>query len=83
MPLDPQARAVLDMLAALGTPPIGTVPASEARIAAAARPLPPGSPVARVENRTIPGPAGEIPVRIYWPWLDTPLPVLAWYHGGG
>jgi len=71
------------MLAALGTPPIGTVPAPEARIAAAARPLPPGAPVARVENRTIPGPVGEIPVRIYWPWLDTPLPVLVWYHGGG
>jgi acetyl esterase/lipase len=71
------------MLAALGTPPVGTVAAPEARIAAAARPLPPGAPVARVENRTIPGPAGSIPVRIYYPTEQTPLPVLVWYHGGG
>ena len=24
-------------------------------------------PVARVEDRTIPGPAGAMPVRLYWP----------------
>lgn len=83
MPLDPQARAVLDMLAALGTPPFGTVSAAEMRIAMAARPLPPGAPVARVEVRTIPGPAGEIPVRIYYPTEQSPLPALVWYHGGG
>lgn len=71
------------MLAALGTPPLGTVPAPEARLAAAARPLPQGAPVARVENRAVPGPAGDIPVRIYYPSEQTPLPVLVWYHGGG
>jgi acetyl esterase len=71
------------MLAALGTPPLGTVPAPEARLAMAARPLPPGAPVARVVNQTIPGPAGSIPVRIYYPSESTPLPVLVWYHGGG
>ena len=83
MPLDPQARAVLDAMAALGTPPMGTVPAPQAREAFAARPMPPGSPVARVEDRTIPGPAGDIPVRLYYPSEQTPLPVLVWYHGGG
>jgi len=71
------------MLAALGTPPMGTVPAPEARIAYAARPLPPGAPVANVENRTIPGPAGEVPVRIYTPDGRAPFPVLVWFHGGG
>lgn len=40
-------------------------------------------PVAAVEDRTIPGPAGAIPVRIYKP-SDTPnLPILLFYHGGG
>jgi len=71
------------MLAALGTPPLGTVSAAESRIAMAARPLPPGAPVAAVEDRTIPGPAGEIPVRIYTPAGEAPFPVLVWLHGGG
>jgi acetyl esterase len=83
MPLDPQARAVLDMLASLGTPPIGSVSAAEARAAMAARPLPPGAPVARVEDRAVPTPDGNIAVRVYTPDGQAPFPVLVWYHGGG
>ncbi len=71
------------MLAAMGTPPLGTVSAVDARIAQAARPLPAGAPVAAVNSHSIPGPAGEIPVRIYTPDVGTPLPVLVWFHGGG
>jgi acetyl esterase len=71
------------MLAALGTPPLGTVSAVDARIAQAARPLPPGAPVAAVDDRTLPGPAGDIPVRIYTPEGTAPFPVLVWFHGGG
>jgi acetyl esterase len=71
------------MLAALGTPPFGTVSAVESRAAMAARPLPPGAPVARVEDMQLPSASGEIPVRIYTPDWPTPLPVLVWYHGGG
>ena len=40
-------------------------------------------PVARVENRTIPGPAGPIPVRLYWPEATGKMPAIAYYHGGG
>ncbi|NOK59459.1 MAG: hypothetical protein GFH27_549283n81 [Chloroflexi bacterium AL-W] len=36
-----------------------------------------------VEDRTIPGPAGEIPIRIYRPNDQENLPALVWYHGGG
>lgn len=38
-----------------------------------------------VEDRTIPGRGGPIPVRIYRPETgeDGPLPVLVYYHGGG
>ena len=39
--------------------------------------------VAKVENRTIPGPAGEIPVRVYTPEGSGPLPGLVYFHGGG
>ena len=40
-------------------------------------------PVARVEERGIPGPAGEIRLRLYWPQATPPVPGIAYYHGGG
>jgi acetyl esterase len=47
-------------------------------------------PELRVEDRDIPGPAGPIGIRIYWPPADpgrdeagTPLPVVVFFHGGG
>ena len=45
----------------------------------------PAPPVASVENRMIPGPAGAIPVRVYRDAEPAGggLPVLAWFHGGG
>jgi acetyl esterase len=44
-----------------------------------------GSPVAlqNVEDRTIPGPGGAIPVRIYTPEGQAPFPGLVFFHGGG
>ncbi|MGH2634272.1 MAG: alpha/beta hydrolase, partial [Tepidiformaceae bacterium] len=45
---------------------------------------PEGEPIARVEDRKIPGPAGWIPLRIYWPATDgAARPGIVWYHGGG
>jgi acetyl esterase len=40
-------------------------------------------PIHSIENRTVPGPRGEIPVRIYRPYDEANLPVLMWFHGGG
>jgi len=85
MPLDPQAAAFLQMLAASNAPPLNTQTPEQAReaiagfIALAGE----GEPVAAVENRSIPGPAGEIPVRIYTPSGQPPFPALVYYHGGG
>ncbi len=42
-----------------------------------------GGPVAREEDRMIPGPAGELRVRVYVPEVDGPLPVIVYFHGGG
>jgi acetyl esterase len=39
--------------------------------------------VASVDDRTIPGPAGAIPVRVYRPSDATGLPVIVYFHGGG
>ncbi|TMB54300.1 MAG: alpha/beta hydrolase [Deltaproteobacteria bacterium] len=85
MPLDPQAKAVLDQFASMGGPQFHEMSVAQARelilgmVALAGEP----ESVARIENRTVPGPAGEIPVRIYAPVGTAPFPVLVYFHGGG
>src|SRR5581483_1117552 len=85
MPLDPKARELLDQLAALGSPPLNELPVPEARQLLASLLVAPAEParVAKVENRSIPGSAGAIPIRIYTPEGTPPFPVLVWLHGGG
>jgi acetyl esterase len=39
--------------------------------------------VARVEDHTVPGPGGDIPVRLYSPAEEAVLPVVVYFHGGG
>jgi acetyl esterase len=45
----------------------------------------PPRPMARVEQTSIPGPAGEIPARLYVALAapSPPRPLLVYYHGGG
>ena len=83
MPLDPQAQRVIEQMAALDLPPVYTVSPQQARINRKARPMAPGPEVAKVDNRLIPGPDTEIPVRIYTPEGSGPFPTLVWFHGGG
>jgi acetyl esterase len=85
MPLDPQAQAVLDQMATLGLPAFNTLSPEQARrqMEMTRAAAPPGDPVHQVEDRTIPGPGGDIPVRIYRPEGDGPLPALVYFHGGG
>jgi acetyl esterase len=84
MTLDPQARLLLDQLDALGAPPLPQQTPEEARAgfaALAAVAGPPEDPVP-TEDRSVPGPSGDIPVRIYRPESDR-LPVVVYFHGGG
>ncbi|CCH30733.1 alpha/beta hydrolase [Actinosynnema sp. NPDC047251] len=86
MPLHPEARAVIDATDAQGglLPLDGTSPAEmRAAFAKSWQPSPHPEPVDKVEDRTIPGPAGDIPVRVYTPHGDGPFPALVWFHGGG
>ena len=83
MPLHPQAKEVIEATRALGLPPNYTVTPQEARANAALRPRAAGPDVGKVKNRSVPGPAGDVPVRIYTPEGDGPFPILVWYHGGG
>ncbi|WP_043929788.1 alpha/beta hydrolase [Bacillus sp. EB01] len=84
MALDPQAKFLLEQMEAAGAPPMNTLSPEEARATTDFSALA-GEPeeVGKVENRTIPGPSGEIPVRIYTPKGEGPFPALVYYHGGG
>lgn len=84
MSLDPQTQLVLAQLAAAGAPPLETLTPEQARTAFS---LPQGEtePVGKVEDRTIPGPGSDIPIRVYYPKDSqaTNNPALVYYHGGG
>jgi len=82
--LDPQARSFLDRVKELGVPGLGELPPEEARATQDAAAQAVFGPLVEVpcEDRTIPGPAGAIPVRVYRPG-DEPAPVLVYFHGGG
>lgn len=83
MPLDADAAAFVDAVNASGAGGLGAAPPEEARRAYAAGPKPDGEEMCRVENRIVPGPAGDIEVRVYAPSDDADLPVVAFFHGGG
>ena len=85
MPLDPQARLLLDQMASTGTPPLQTlsVPDARAMMESMNVLLGEGEPVAHVADREIPGPAGPVPTRLYRPEAGGPLPLLVYFHGGG
>jgi acetyl esterase len=83
MPLDPQARDFLDKLERSRAPRMHELSPADAR--ALVVPLRvPRDPSVKVENRTIPGPAGELPVRVYQlVESQGALPVVVFFHGGG
>jgi acetyl esterase len=86
MPLDPQAKMLMDQLASLNGPKLCTLTAADARrVTAGTFKLPPErvEKVFKVEDRKIPGPAGELPIRVYTPQGSGPFPVLVFFHGGG
>jgi acetyl esterase/lipase len=89
-------QAVLDKLAELGTPPIGTVSVEEQRAA----PTPANAVMALMEEQglapdpaleavvtrdvTYPGGDGsELPARVYTPPGEGPFPLVVYFHGGG
>jgi|SRR5271165_2163697 len=84
--LDRNVRTLLEAMAALGLPPIESLTAEEARkrvsenraeLTGALEPL------ASVDNLRIPGPAGEIPVRVYTPQGGGSGAGVVYFHGGG
>jgi acetyl esterase len=77
-------KALLDAMAAAKVPAFHTLTPSEARRNMSGRAVPGDSePVAKVEDRTVPGPGGSIAIPIYTPAGRGPFGVLVYFHGGG
>jgi len=87
--LDPQAKALIDLIAEKGIPPTHTLSPQDARDYYVQRRFfsqPDAPEVAEVKDIQIPGPAGEITLRSYRPLgsdAAETLPALLYYHGGG
>src|SRR3954462_14829535 len=96
-PADADMQGVLDALAALDPKPIETLEPSEARRQPTAadaviavlkqqgKETAPSMLVPGVTStdQTLPGPAGQLPVRIYTPAGAGPFPMVVYFHGGG
>lgn len=76
---------ILEEAAALGLPAYQDLSPAEARkqMLTLAPPVDPLLAVKRIEDRRIPGPDGEIPIRLYYPAGGPPFAVLVYFHGGG
>jgi acetyl esterase len=79
-------QALLDNVKRTGFPPIHTLPIEAARAAyragVGATEIPQVA-VPRAERFSIPGPAGQIPARLWAASNEPGLPVLLYLHGGG
>ena len=94
---DADMQSVLDALAALDGKPIETLTPAEARrqptptdavMAVLKKQGKDTTPTALVpgitsKDTSLPGPAGNLPVRIYTPAGNGPFPVIVYFHGGG
>ena len=88
--MDPQVQALLQMMAAqaqaANVPPMWEMDAAAARAGAEVsfqafnQPMPTG---VAISDRTVPGPAGDIKVKVFNPDESGPLPLLVYIHGGG
>jgi acetyl esterase len=94
--VDPQMQHVLDSFQELKPKPIHTLTPKVARKGPSAtdavkaqlkkedKPTRPDKTgLAKVDDTTLPGPGGKLPVRIYTPEGEGPFPVVVYYHGGG
>lgn len=86
MPLHPQVVEIMKKVAALDLPPNTELTPEQARknstLSRQVIELE-KEPVGSIEDRTVPGPDGEIPVRVYKPESRGPHPLVMLFHGGG
>jgi acetyl esterase len=83
MALDPQADELLRQFKEMGFPGFAALGVEQARALFGEMERPPGEPVAAVEDLAVPGPGGDIPVRLYRPDVSPAPPLILYFHGGG
>ncbi|MBM4439055.1 MAG: alpha/beta hydrolase [Candidatus Rokubacteria bacterium] len=84
MPLDPQARAMIDKTLALNLPPASQMGVAALRANARERSAAlPREDVASVRDHRIAVAGGELLVRVFTPRAVAPRPALVYFHGGG
>ena len=84
MPLHPEYETLLKQMAEVGGPNLSDMPVDQGReMYRMMQPENPALVVGSVHDQKIPGPAGDIPIRIYTPNGDGPFPVVLMFHGGG
>jgi acetyl esterase len=85
MPLSPEYQAMFEQLAAADpAPPLWEMTPEQGReMYHLARPVINELPVGDIINQNIPGPKGDIPVRIYFPKEAGTFGTLLYFHGGG
>lgn len=84
MPLAPEYEAMFSALAAEPGPKISELsPAQGREMYRLMRAVNPELSIGSVEDRQIETEAGSLPIRIYRPAADGPLPILMNFHGGG
>jgi acetyl esterase/lipase len=86
--IDPEIAQMLQAMQDAGEPPLFLeVTATEARrrgVNVRNKYYPPVlHHVARVDERSIPGPGGDIPIRVYWPEHNALGATVVFFHGGG
>jgi acetyl esterase len=86
VPLDPQLQAMRDQRERDNVPPLYSMSLAAARAADLASVTAGGGepePVHEVASAAIPGPGGDLPLRLYRPTRARPLPALLYFFGGG
>jgi acetyl esterase/lipase len=84
MPVTPAVQSILDLLAAVEVPIEQQTPEMLREGYAAMSAAGSKAEMASVTDRTIPGPAGDLAVRVYVPTAEAgPRPGLVYFHGGG